>query len=209
MEKRNTKQRILDEALQLFSIHGYESTSVADISQAVGIKAAALYKHYQNKQAIFDAILQELTARYERYAQSMRMNGVHADQDAGRFMELGEELLIHKAMGLFSYFLHDAYTHKFRKMLSMEQYRNPQLAALLTKQYADDPLSFQGAMFHLFTQAGFMIPEDPQIMALHFYAPIYMWLHICDSQPEREQEAMNMLKKHIVQFNRLYRTREE
>lgn len=208
MEKRKTKQIILEEALNLFSVNGYDSTSVAEIAGAVGIKAAALYKHYKNKQDIFNAILQEMANRYEKYMNTMQMNGFEANKDVDFFMKISEEQLINVGIGLFSYFLHDEYTCKFRKILTIEQYHNPHLANIYVKQYLDDPLSFQGAMFSLFVQAGFMIPEDSQIMALHFYAPIFLYLKMCDGQPEREAEAVEMIKKHIIQFNKLYRKLE-
>ena len=45
MKSRNTKERILLEALKLFSNEGYEAVSVEQIAVAVGIKAPSLYKH--------------------------------------------------------------------------------------------------------------------------------------------------------------------
>ena len=45
MAQENTKQRILMEALKLFSKEGYEAVSVEQIANAVGIKAPSLYKH--------------------------------------------------------------------------------------------------------------------------------------------------------------------
>ena len=41
-------------------------------------------------------------------------------------------------------------------------------------------------------------------MTLHFYAPIYMLLTICDREPKREKEALKTLEAHIRQFNKLY-----
>lgn len=55
-KKEDTKQRILDEALRLFSQSGYDAVSVERIASAVGIKAPSLYKHFKSKQEIFDAI---------------------------------------------------------------------------------------------------------------------------------------------------------
>ena len=55
-KKEDTKQRILDEALWLFSQSGYDAVSVERIASAVGIKAPSLYKHFKSKQEIFDAI---------------------------------------------------------------------------------------------------------------------------------------------------------
>ena len=52
---------------------------------------------------------------------------------------------------------------------------------------------------------GQMKAEDAQIMALHFYAPMYLLLTVCDTEPQREAEALQMLEKHIIQFNRMYK----
>ena len=59
----NTKERIITEALNLFSINGYDSVSVRDIAKAVGIKESSLYNHFKNKQDIFDTIISEYSGR--------------------------------------------------------------------------------------------------------------------------------------------------
>ena len=41
--KLSTAEKILDEALTLFSIHGYQGVCVETIAQGVGIKASSLY----------------------------------------------------------------------------------------------------------------------------------------------------------------------
>ena len=60
MKQEDTKQRILDKALELFSTYGYDSVSVGQIAEAVGIRAPSLYNHYPSKQAIFDAIVGDM-----------------------------------------------------------------------------------------------------------------------------------------------------
>jgi hypothetical protein len=52
--------------------------------------------------------------------------------------------------------------------------------------------------------AGVLQAENVEIMTLHFYAPIYMLLTICDREPKREKQALKTLEAHIRQFNRLY-----
>ena len=58
----DTKQRILEKSLELFSTKGYDAVSVGEIAKAVGIKALSLYNHFPSKQAIFDAILEATSA---------------------------------------------------------------------------------------------------------------------------------------------------
>ena len=65
MKQEDTRQKILDKALELFAAKGYDSVSVGEIAQAVGIKAPSLYNHFPGKQAIFDAIIEATAAQYE------------------------------------------------------------------------------------------------------------------------------------------------
>lgn len=199
-----TKQRILDEALTLFAEKGYGNVFVGQIAEAVGIKAPSLYKHYKSKQDIFNAILDEMKSRYDKQASSLNMNGSDAIADANIFSKISEKDLVKMAAGLFSYFLHDAYACRFRKMLTIEQFHNSELAMLFTKQYVDDPLSYQSAMFALLTTGGVLVQEDTTVMALQFYAPIYFLLTLCDRQPERETDALKLLEQHVKQFNKIY-----
>ena len=200
----NTKKRILDEALNLFSQKGYANVFVADIATAVGIKAPSLYKHYKSKQDIFNAILDEMKQSYDNQAEMLNINGNNATADAEIFSAVSEDDLVKMGMGLYMYFLHDEYTQKFRKMLTIEQYGSKELAELFTKQYADGHLSYQSAMFSLLTANGVLKEENPNVMALQFYAPIFMALTICDRHPERETEFIPLIEQHIWQFSRLY-----
>ena len=44
-----TRERIIEEALNLFSRKGYQGTSVKNIAEAVGIRDSSLYKHFRSK----------------------------------------------------------------------------------------------------------------------------------------------------------------
>ncbi|MCR5210105.1 MAG: TetR/AcrR family transcriptional regulator [Lachnospiraceae bacterium] len=200
----DTKQRILDEALTLFSEKGYANVYVGDIASKVGIKAPSLYKHFKNKQAIFDAIIEEMNRRFLEEAGELRINGADAASDAEIYKHISEKELVDLGKSLFLYFLHDDYTRRFRKILTIEQFHDKKLAAAYMKQYVDEPLSYQGMLLGMMNSAGVLQTEDTEIMTLHFYAPIYMLLTICDRDPKREKKALKTLEAHIRQFNRLY-----
>jgi len=55
---KNTKEKILVAALQLFSVNGYEAVSVSQIAGELGMTKGALYKHYKNKRDIFNCIFE-------------------------------------------------------------------------------------------------------------------------------------------------------
>lgn len=200
----NTKQKILKEALTLFSEKGYSAVYVKDIAEAVGIKAPSLYKHYKSKKDIFNAILNEIESNYNKQTAGLNMNGSDPTKDASVFLTASEDDLVKMGIGLFQFFLHDDYASKLRKMLTVEQFHNSELSNLYSKQYIDDPLSYQSSIFLLISASGAFKNVKPNIMALHFYAPIYMLLTVCDRQPEREKEALQLIKEHIRQFNYIY-----
>ena len=205
----STKKKILDAALTLFSEKGYANVFVAEIAEAVGIKAPSLYKHYKSKQDIFNAILDEMKSNYDRQASMLNLNGNNASADAEIYSSVSEVEIVKMGLGLFSYFLHDEYAQKFRKMLTIEQFNNSELAQLFTKQYADDPLSYQAALFSMLCLKGVLKEENPNVMALQFYAPIFMLLTLCDRDPNREAEFKALLEQHVLQFTRLYRKEEK
>ena len=200
----DTKQRIIDEALTLFSEKGYANVFVNDIAEKVGIKAPSLYKHYKSKQAIFDAIIDEMNHRFEQQAQALNINGVDPSADAEIYKNMDEDHLVKLGTDLFTYYLHDSYTKRFRKMLTLEQFKNKELAKVYSGQYFDMPLSYQGMLLGLLVSQGVLSADDVSVMTLQFYAPIYLLLTLCDREPEREEEALKLMEKHIRQFDKLY-----
>ena len=202
--KMDTKQRILDEGLTLFSEKGYANVFVGDIADRVGIKAPSLYKHYKNKRAIFDAIVELMNTRFAEQAKALNINGTDAAADASIYKDLSEDQLLKLGRELFLYYLHDDYNRKFRKMLTLEQFHDKELAKVYSKIYVDDPLTYQGMLFGFMAASGVLKTDNVEVMTLHFYSPIYYMLTICDREPEREEEILKLLDAHIKQFDRVY-----
>lgn len=200
----DTKQRILDEGLTLFSEKGYANVFVGDIADRVGIKAPSLYKHYKNKRAIFDAIVELMNTRFAEQAKALNINGTDAAADASIYKDLSEDQLLKLGRELFLYYLHDDYNRKFRKMLTLEQFHDKELAKVYSKIYVDDPLTYQGMLFGFMAASGVLKTDNVEVMTLHFYSPIYYMLTICDREPEREEEMLKLLDAHIKQFDRVY-----
>jgi len=201
----DTKKKILDVALTLFSEKGYGNVYVGQIADGVGIKAPSLYKHYKSKQDIFDAILEEMRNRYDKQTAHLNISGSDFQLDSQFYNNISEDDLVKIGIGLFSFFLHDEYECKFRKMLTLEQFSNKELGELFSNQYFDEPQKYQAGLLQMLIMQGLMKNEDPSIMALQFFAPIYLLMTVCDREPHREPEALQMLEKHIRQFNRMYK----
>ena len=138
MDRGNTKQAILEAALDLFSVQGFEATSISQIAGAVGIRKASLYSHFDSKQAILDALIQEVLEQYGK-------RSIFAKTDWEKDTEslpLTADDAVKMIQSQIQYILHDPSISKGRKMLVIEQFRNADLAKLLTKQNYSDVMHY-------------------------------------------------------------------
>ena len=199
MDRGNTKQEILKASLELFSVQGFEATSISQIADAVGIRKASLYSHFDSKQAILDAIVKEVLQQYGEHSIFARANW---EKDADNLPLTADEA-VRMIQGQIRYILHDPAISRARKMLVIEQFQNPELAKLQTKQNYSDVLGYFTGLIKCLIQKGVLAADDPEIMAAQFCLPISVWINLCDREPEREAEVMVLVEKHIRQFFRV------
>ena len=205
MDRGNTKQEILAASLELFSVQGFEATSISQIAGAVGIRKASLYSHFESKQAILDALVKEVLEQYGTHSIFAKSNWEKDSDNLPRTPDAAVQMI----QGQIRYILHDPSISRARKMLVIEQFQNPELAKLQTKQNYSDVLQyFTGLMKHLIRQ-GILSDDDPEIMAAQFCLPISVWINLCDREPDREAEVMELVDKHIRQFFRVYHSKEQ
>lgn len=199
----NTKQEILEAALELFSVQGYEATSISQIAEAVGIRKASLYSHFENKQAILDALIETTLEQYERHSIFSKANW--EDPAFTKGMEnLSPDAVVGMILGQIRYILHDPQISRARKMLTIEQFRNAQMASLQTKQNYTDVMRYVTGLVGFLIRQGKLKDGDPEIIAGQLCLPISMWLTLCDREPEREGEAMRLMERHVRQFFEVY-----
>ena len=94
-------------------------------------------------------------------------------------------------------------------MLVIEQFQNPELAKLQTKQNYSDVLQYFTGLMKDLTRNGVLAEDDSEIMAAQFCLPISVWINLCDREPDREQEVLELAEKHIRQFFRLYQSKDQ
>ena len=203
MERGNTKQEILNAALDLFSVQGFEATSISQIANAVGIRKASLYSHFENKQAILDAMIKEVLERYAEHSIFALANWDDPDFTKDK-QDMTPDAAVQMIQGQLRYILHDPAISRARKMLMIEQFQNPELAKLQTKQNYTDVLRYFTGLVGFLIRQGALTEDNPEIMAAQLCLPITVWLGLCDREPEREQEVMGLVERHIRQFFRLY-----
>ena len=201
MERGNTKQEILEASLELFSVQGFEATSISQIADAVGIRKASLYSHFGSKQAILDALVKDVLQQYGEHSIFARADW---EKDVSN-LPLTSDAAVQMIQGQIRYIIHDPTIRRARKMLVIEQFQNPELAKLQTKQNYSDVLVYFTGLIKCLIQKGVLAEDDPEIMAAQLCLPISVWMNLCDREPEQEQEVMALVEKHIRQFFRVYR----
>lgn len=200
-----TKERILEEALTLFSRKGYKGTSIKNIADAVGIKDSSLYKHFKSKREIFDTIVQNMKDRMEHLSEEI---GLPTENDfakaAEAYGELSLEGLLLLSEKTFHFYLTDDFVSRFWRVANMEQYQNTELYEIFRTIFMEESIAYQTQLFDAMLEKGIFRQGNPQAMAMNFYAPIFFLLSKYNGMQEKEEEAQEILRRQVEEFYRIY-----
>lgn len=159
----NTKESILETALSLFAQFGYEAVSTQQIAMSLNITKGALYKHYESKQAIFDSILDRMEKTDALSALDFNMPMA----DEGPCNATIEDLIAY-SRAMFSYWTRDVFASRFRRMLTIEQYKSERMQSLM-RQYLTS-----GLMEYVESILQRMGLASAKTLAVEFYAPMFL-----------------------------------
>lgn len=191
----DTKERILETALELFAQSGYLGTSMSDIAKQLGLTKAALYKHYTCKQEILERIVERMNRMdYER-AEAYEMPETEPDGFAEAYMKVPVEKIRAYSTAQFDHWTKEPFSANFRKMLTLEQYRDPKLAKLYQDYLAIGPVEYMAAIFRKLTDSD----EAAMQLALEFYGPMYLLYSVYDGE-EQKESVHSLLEAHIDRF---------
>jgi AcrR family transcriptional regulator len=62
-QAEQTRRRLIKVATGLFAVRGYEDTPIEEVLRVAGVSKGALYHHFPNKEALFEAVFREQCAR--------------------------------------------------------------------------------------------------------------------------------------------------
>lgn len=196
--ERNTKEKILEEALKLFSTSGYMGTSMNEIAAKLGVTKAALYKHYASKQEILDSIVERMNQMDEERAKEYEMPEGSMEEVIKGYQNTAFEKIREYTKAQFDHWTREEFSSCFRKMLTLEQYRDPQLARLYQNNLVDGPVRYMESIFAGMTGN----KETARQLALDFYGPIYLLYSLYDGAEEKG-DVTNMLEEHIRRFSEM------
>lgn len=195
MKAEHTKERILSQALTLFAQKGYEAVSVEEIAAAVGIKAPSLYKHYKGKRDIFDHIVTHMNHQDAARAQALRLPQGTPSEAAAWYAQAPLEQIRTYSRALFLHWTEEPFSAHFRRMLTLEQYRDPEMGRLYQHYLADGPIAYMTQLFRQMTDSD----AQARQLALAFYGPLYLLYSLSDGGWSREA-VLAAVDGHIDRF---------
>ena len=194
---KDTKERILSAALELFSRKGYEGTNILDITTSVGIVKSGIYKHFESKEEIWDALLDQMIAYYDDHFGSAEHLPPVPDSLEG---------LVAMTMRMVDFTIHDEKVMMTRKLLTIEQFHDERAKKLATKHFLTGLTEMFTHVISDMMDQGLLKQDDPAMLAFAYTAPISALSHLCDREPEKTEEAIQQIEAFSRHFVKIYGT---
>lgn len=195
----DTKEKILLTALRLFARDGYEAASVSTIAGMLGMTKGALYRHYKNKRDIFDSIVDRMIQIDVECAKKHEVPEVTFDQSPEAYRNTTMDNIKSFIISQFRFLTENELGQNFRKMVTLEQYRNPEMADWFHKVFANGPVSYLEDLFREMMARGVLKNSNPRLLALEFHAPFYLLISMADA-PSDGENPIDLLTAHIDNF---------
>lgn len=195
----DTKERILITALHLFAKDGYEAVSVSMIAKELGITKGALYRHYENKRDIFDSIVKRMFELDTEMAKESEVPEHIYEKKPEEYKVVTIEQVKEFTRGQLIFWTEDDFASNFRKMLTLEQYRNEEMGKLHSDCILSGPISYMEDIFREMIEKRIIKKAEPKELAVRYYAPLYLLIQVCDREHDKSQ-MIQLLDQHIDSF---------
>ena len=192
---RVTKEMILSAALDMFSQNGYAGANIRELSLSLGLVKSGIYKHFESKEAIWNALLDRMIAYYgEHFGSAEHLPPVPDSL----------EDFVSMTMRMVNLTIHDEKIVKTRKVLTLEQYRDERARDLATKHFLTGLTEMFTPLFAGMMDKGLLRKDDPKMLAFAYTAPISALIHLCDREPEKTEEALRQVEAFSRHFVKTY-----
>ena len=142
--KTQTKDKIFDTALDLFSKKGYDSVSVRTIASEVGIKESSIYNHYSSKKDILMSILNY----FEEYFKGNQLD----DENIRKLLEENPEEFYHQGSEMFKQQIFEEKILKIMKMIFVQMYQIDEVKEFFLREILGGSTDFWSDVFEILIQ---------------------------------------------------------
>ena len=192
---KDTKERILAAALEMFSQNGYAGTNIRELTASLGLVKSSMYKHFESKEDIWNTLLDEMIAYYDNHFGSpQHLPPVPDSLDD----------LVAMTLHMVDCTVHDERIIMTRKLLTIEQFRDQRARDLATRHFLTGLKEMFTPVFAGMMDKGLLRREDPAMLAFAYTTPISALIHLCDREPERTDEVMVQVEAFSRHFIKTY-----
>ena len=175
----NRKEEILIVALHLFARDGYEAVSVSQIAGEIDMTKGALYRHYKSKRDIFDCIVQRMEQQDSEQARQNEVPEESIENVPEEYQNVSVEDFVGYSKSMFEYWTEDDFASSFRKMLTLEQFRNEEMQNLYQQYLVSGPAEYVKDLFKN------MEIKNPEEEAVKFYANMFFYYSVYDGATDK------------------------
>ena len=175
----STKEEIMTVALHLFAKNGYEAVSVSQIAGVLGMTKGALYRHYENKRDIFLHIVKRMEQQDSEQARQNEVPEESIEKMPEEYQNVSVEDFVGYSKSMFEYWTEDDFASSFRKMLTLEQFRNEEMQKLYQQYLISGPAEYVKDLFKN------MNIENPEETAVKFYANMFFYYSVYDGASDK------------------------
>lgn len=185
--KTQTKDKIFDVALDLFSKKGYDSVSIRTIASNVGIKESSIYNHYSSKKEILMSILNY----FEEYFKGDPLN----DENTRKLLEENPEMFYHQGSEMFKQQVLEERILKIWKLIFVQMYQIEEIKEFFLSEILYASINFWSDVFEILLQKNIIRDDcDPDKLArMYFGFSMFKLWEIflkCEDFPKAEIERM-------------------
>ena len=175
----NRKEEILIVALHLFARDGYEAVSVSQIAGELDMTKGALYRHYKSKRDIFDCIVQRMEQQDSEQARQNEVPEESIEKVPEEYQNVSVEDFVGYSKSMFEYWTEDDFASSFRKILTLEQFRNEEMQNLYQQYLVSGPAEYVKNLFKN------MEIKNPEENAVKFYANMFFYYSVYDGATDK------------------------
>ncbi|MCQ2485644.1 MAG: TetR/AcrR family transcriptional regulator [Clostridia bacterium] len=195
-----TKEKILDAALVSFAENGYKGTNLRDLAAGMGLSKSALYRHYESKDDIWNAVFDRMEAYYvSRFGSPEKLPTAPKSC----------EELFDMTMQMLNFTMHDKRVILMRQLLLTEQFRDERARHFATLHFLNGTKEIYTKIFAEMMDNGIFRKDDPDMLAFAYTAPITELVHYCDREPEKEAEIIQRIEAFVKHFIKIYGNSEK
>ena len=187
----NTKEKIFDVSLDLFSKKGYDSVSLREIAEEVGIKKSSIYSHYSSKESILTDIFEYLTNLFEN-DEPLKSKDLMLSENNEILLENPEMFYHQGSEAIKAMFLNEK-NLKIWRLVFIQMHYNDKIRSFFENEILVKPLIFWKEFFTILKDNGVIRNDtNPELLAKEYYSfPIYLLLEITAKYDDIPQSSLD------------------